>query len=63
MAAPATWRHFERPANASIQNIYLISFGHNGLHCLPTLNVATFALGNFLDCLTERMLSQSDARQ
>ena len=52
MAAPATWRHFERPANASIQNIYPISFGHNGLHCLPALNGATDALGNIPECLT-----------
>jgi len=35
-----------------IQNIYPISFGHNGLHCLPVLNGATGALGNFPECLT-----------
>ena len=34
--------------------IYPISFGHNDLHCLPALNGATCALGNFPDCLTGR---------
>ena len=37
---------------AEIQNIYPISFGHNGLRCLPVLNGATCALGNFPECLT-----------
>ena len=42
------------PANASIQNICPISFGHNDLHCLPALNGATGSLGNFPQCLTWR---------
>ena len=41
-----------RSATASIQNICPISFGHNDLHCLPALNGATGALGNFPQCLT-----------
>src|SRR5262245_50601171 len=39
---------------STFQNIYPISFGHNGLHCLPALNGATGSLGNFPECLTAR---------
>jgi len=44
-----------------IQNIYPISFGHNGLHCLPGLNGATCAWGNFPQCLTARSALTDDA--
>ena len=47
MAAPASWRHFERRANASIQNIYPISRDYKGLQCLTALNGRYVFVGEF----------------